>query len=63
MTISESEDIWADYVLDAIRSQMENIGYLEPVDFSVQVVKEDDLYTIMDTDFENIDNVMIAYSY
>ena len=65
MSDAEFEEAWARLIIDAVKARLDNIGYLDPETISVQVVKEEgddgEYYIISDSDFQRIDEVMIAY--
>ena len=65
MSDAEFEEAWARMIMDALKARVDNIGYLEPQTISVQVIKErgeeGEYYIISDSDFQRIDEIMIAY--
>ena len=53
---------WAEAVLNVVYKEMENIGYKDPLKFSVQLIKNiNDVWTIDENDFRRIAENIIYY--
>ena len=46
---------------EEVRQNLDNIGYLDPVTISLQVIIEDDGYSIVDDDLVRMDELVISY--
>ncbi|MBQ3010332.1 MAG: hypothetical protein IJD81_03960 [Oscillospiraceae bacterium] len=55
------DEEWAYMILDILRDQLPNIGYLEEETLAVQIVLENDVWMIGDSDLSTIDSLIIAY--
>lgn len=62
MSDEEFELVWANGIMDLLKARLATVDYLDPVTVSVQIVadEEDGLYTMSDTDFQHVDELMIA---
>ena len=58
---SEREELWADGIITEVEKNLDNIGYLDPVTISLQVIIEDDGYSIVDDDLVRMDELVISY--
>lgn len=61
MSDSELEELWAQGIISEVEAKMANIGYLDPVTISVQVVEDEDGYYISDDDLVRMDELVIEY--
>lgn len=62
MSDEEFEAVWAQAVIDMVSGHLDTIDYLDAQTISVQVTQDDDgAYSIDSSDFQRIDNLMIAY--
>lgn len=62
MTDAEFETLWAQAVIDMVSGRLDSIDYLDAQTISVQVTQDEDgAYCIDSSDFQRIDNLMIAY--
>ena len=57
----EREELWADGIISAVGSEMDNLGYLEPVTISLQVIEEEDGYILSSDDLVRMDELVIQY--
>lgn len=58
---SELEEMWAQGIISEVEAKMTDIGYLDPVTISVQVVEDEDGYYISDDDLVRVDELVIEY--
>ena len=58
---SERDELWADGIITEVEKNLDNIGYLDPVTISLQVIIEDDGYSIVDDDLVRMDELVISY--
>lgn len=58
---SEREELWADGIITEVEKNLDNIGYLDPVTISLQVIIENDGYSIVDDDLVRMDELVISY--
>lgn len=61
LTDLEREELWADGIISAVESEMDNLGYLEPVTISLQVIEEEDGYILSSDDLVRMDELVIQY--
>lgn len=58
---SEREELWADGIITEVEKNLDSIGYLDPVTISLQVMIEDDGYSVNDDDLVRMDELVIQY--
>ena len=58
---SEREELWADGIITEVEKNLDSIGYLDPVTISLQVIIENDGYSIVDDDLVRMDELVISY--
>ncbi len=61
MSDSQIEELWAQGIISAVEANMTDIGYLDPVTFSLQVLEDDDGYYISEDDLVRMDELVIQY--
>ena len=52
---------WADLVIDLVEQKLQTIGHEETTSLAVQVVLQDETWSISDDSMTNIDTAMITY--
>jgi len=58
----EFENIWAQGMIDLVRANLSQIGYLDPQTITVRVEKDSDgAYSVNEDDFQKADELIIAY--
>ena len=60
-SLTPSEELWADGIITEVEKNLDNIGYLDPVTISLQVIIENDGYSIVDDDLVRMDELVISY--
>ena len=58
---SELEELWADGIISEVEKNLDSVGYLDPVTISLQVIIEDDGYSVSDDDLVRMDELVISY--
>lgn len=58
---SEREELWADGIITEVEKNLDNIGYLDPVTISLQVIIENDGYSIVDDDLVRMDELDLRH--
>lgn len=52
---------WAQLILDLLKAQMANMSHEDPQTLAVQVVLENDVWTISESDMQSIDELIVCY--
>lgn len=58
---AEREELWADGIISEVEKNLDSIGYLEPVDISLQVISDNDKYSLSYDDLVRMDELIIQY--
>ena len=59
---SQLDGEYAAAVMELVSGMVDSIGYEQPQSATIQLKLEDNVYTMVDTDFTNVDNMIIDYS-
>lgn len=54
-------DALADGIISEVEKNLDSIGYLEPVDISLQVISDNDKYSLSYDDLVRMDELIIQY--
>ena len=58
---AEREELWADGIISEVEKNLDSIGYLDPVDISLQVISDNDKYSLSYDDLVRMDELIIQY--
>lgn len=61
LTDAEFEQAWAERILELFEARIETMSYMNPETISIQITQDGDYFTIINTDYERLDNLMIEY--
>ena len=56
---AEREELWADGIISEVEKNLDSIGYLDPVDISLQVISDNDKYSLSYDDLVRMDELII----